>query len=144
MSKIFEAMLIPDERKLTLVTYILEDEADFWWDMITRMEDVEHMSWEAFKKLFFEKYFPQVERDTHREEFERLLHRGLTVAQYEAKFTELYRHAEYMVGSEEKKVSRFLGGLRPNIQSQLIVLMLTKYHDAVNRVLVIERSLDEV
>ena len=73
-------MSIPDERKLTLVPFILEDEAEFWWDMITRTEDVEHMTWAAFKKLFFEKYFPQVEQDTHREEFERLLQRGLSVA----------------------------------------------------------------
>ena len=65
------------------------------------------------------------------------------MAQYEAKFIELSRHAEYMVDTEEKKVSRFLRGLRPNIQSQLIVLMLTEYRDAVNKVLVVERSLDE-
>ena len=44
LSKIFEAMLIPDERKLTLVPFILENEAEFWWDMITRTEDVEHMT----------------------------------------------------------------------------------------------------
>ena len=107
------------------------------------MEDVDQMSWDDFKTLFLAKYFPEVEREAQREEFERLLQRGMTVAQYEAKFTELSRHSEYMVDTEEKKVSRFLRGLRPNIQSQLIVLMLTKYHDAVNRALVIERSLDE-
>ena len=56
---------------------------------------------------------------------------------------ELSRHAEYMVDMEEKKVSRFLRGLRPNIQSQLIMLMLTEYSDAVNRALLVERSLDE-
>ena len=52
LTKIFEAMQIFDERKMTLVPYILEDEADFWWDMITRTEDVESMNWEVFKKLF--------------------------------------------------------------------------------------------
>ena len=111
--------------------------------MIARTEDVEHMTWVAFKKLFLRKYFPQVERDARREEFEKLLQRGMTVAQYEAQFTELSRHAEYMVDTEEKKVSRFLRGLRPNIQSQLIMLMLTEYSDAVNRALLVERSLDE-
>ena len=108
-----------------------------------RLSHVEHMTWAAFKKLFLENYFPQVERDARREEFERLLQRGLTVAQYEAQFTELSRHVEYMVDTEEKKVSRFLRGLRPNIQSQLIMLMLTEYSDAVNRALLVKRSLDE-
>ena len=65
------------------------------------------------------------------------------MAQYEAKLTELSRHAKYMVDTEEKKVSRFLRGLRPNIQSQLIMLMLTEYSDAVNLALLVERSLDE-
>ena len=136
-------MSILDERKLTLVPFILEDEAEFWWDMIARTENVERMTWAAFKKLFLGKYFPQVERDARREEFEKLLQKGMTVAQYEAQFTELSRHAEYMVDTDEKKVSRFLRGLRPNIQSQLIMLMLTDYGDAVNRALLVERSLDE-
>jgi hypothetical protein len=107
--------------------------------MITRTEDVEHMSWEDFKKLFLEKYFPKWSGML----IEKLLQRGLTIAHYEAQFTEWSRHAKYMVDSEEKKVSRFLRGLRPNIQSQLVMLMLTEYRDAVNRALVVERSLDE-
>ena len=41
LSKIFEAMSIPDERKLILVPFILEDEAEFWRDMIARTEDDE-------------------------------------------------------------------------------------------------------
>ena len=65
------------------------------------------------------------------------------MAEYEAKFIELSRHAEYMVDTEENKVRRFLRGMRPNIQSQLTVLMLTVYRDAVNWVLVVERGLDE-
>ena len=44
LTKIFEAMQISDEKKMTLVPYILEDEADFWWDMITRTEDVDTMT----------------------------------------------------------------------------------------------------
>ena len=65
------------------------------------------------------------------------------MAQYEARFTELSRFLEYMVDFEEKKVRRFVRGLRPTIQSQLKVLMLTRYRDAVIRALVVERGLDE-
>ena len=72
---------------------------------------------------------------------ERLLQHGMTVAQYEAKFTELSMHAKDMVDMEEKKVRRFLKGLRPPIHDQLVVLMLTEYRDVVNRDLVVERCL---
>ena len=41
--------------------------------MITRTEDMGRMSWEGFEKLFLAKYFPEVEREAQREEFERLL-----------------------------------------------------------------------
>ena len=74
---------------------------------------------------------------------ERLLQRGLTVAQYETRFTELSRFAEYIMDSEVKKVSRFVRRLRPTIQSQLAVLMLMRYRDDVNCALVVERGLDE-
>ena len=83
--------------------------------MITRTEDLDTMSWSGFEKLFLAKYFPDVEREARREEFERLVQRGLYVAQYDAKFTELSRHDEDMVDTEKKKVRRFLRGLRPPI-----------------------------
>ena len=140
LTKIFEAMKVPDEKKLILVPYILEDEAGFWWDMVTKTEDMDTMSWSGFEKLFLAKYFPEVEREARREEFGRLLQRGLTMAQYEAKFTELSRHAKDM---EEKKVRRFLRGLRPPIHDQLVVLMLTEYRDVVDRALIVERCFDD-
>ena len=41
-------MQVSDEKKMILVTYILEDEADFWWDIITSTEDMDNMSWSGF------------------------------------------------------------------------------------------------
>ena len=41
VTKIFDSIQVADERWLTLVPYILEDEADFWWDMVTRTKDVD-------------------------------------------------------------------------------------------------------
>ena len=51
-----------------------------------------------------EQYYPQTERDARREEFLRLYQGSLFVAQYESHFTDLSRHALYMVDTEEKKV----------------------------------------
>ena len=45
--------------------------------------------------------------------------------------------------TEEKKVRRFLRGLRPPIHDQLVVLMLSEYKDVVNRALVVERCFDD-
>ena len=48
-----------------------------------------------------------------------------------------------MVDTKEKKVRRFLKGLRPIIQNQLAFLTLTEYRAIVNRALVVERGLDD-
>ena len=53
LTKIFEAMHMPDEKKLILVPYILQDEVDFWWDMVTRTEDMDNMTWGGFENLIW-------------------------------------------------------------------------------------------
>ena len=70
VTKIFDAMQTKEARRLTLVPYLFEDEANFWWDLVTRTKDIAQMSWEDFKTLFLANYFPEVEHEARREEFE--------------------------------------------------------------------------
>ena len=70
----------------------------------------------------------------------RLYQGSLSVAQYESHFTDLSRHATYMVDTKEKKVWQFTQGLRPTFQSLLAVLKLEGYRDVVERALIMERG----
>lgn len=54
-------------------------------------------TWESFLRAFREKYFPMTVRERKEVEFLEPTHGNLSVAQYEAKFTELAHFAPHMV-----------------------------------------------
>ena len=83
---------------------MLDKEADHWWLMTRRLlEDYGPIVWRQFKEAFYKKYFPDSVRRQKVGEFVRLEQRDLTVAQYEAKFTELSRFAPQLIATEEEK-----------------------------------------
>lgn len=67
-----------------------------------------------------------------------LTQESLSVATYEARFTNLVRFAPHVVIDEPTRVYKFLRGLRPRIHIWLAPLLLTQYTNVVNRALVIE------
>ncbi|KAL8098415.1 hypothetical protein AgCh_031247 [Apium graveolens] len=62
----------------------------------------------------------------------------MTVAEYEAKFTELSRFVHEFVNTEEKKTRRFQLGLKQWIQNRVAVLELTDYATLVQKASIIE------
>ncbi|XP_028117247.1 uncharacterized protein LOC114314916 [Camellia sinensis] len=107
--KIFEVFPCTDAYKVLLATFTLKEGARRWW-MLVRDENRD-LTWDRFKEMFYEKYFPQCIRDRKISEFEQLKQGAMSVAEYEAKFTELARYAPHMVNTEYKKARKFEGGL---------------------------------
>ncbi|KAL8089415.1 hypothetical protein AgCh_039026 [Apium graveolens] len=62
----------------------------------------------------------------------------VTVAEYEAKFTELSRFVPEFVNTEEKKTRRFQLGLKQWIQNRVAVLELTDYATLVQKASIVE------
>ena len=60
--------------------------------------------------------------------------------QYEFKFTALSRYDPTTVKSQEKRVERFLNGLRPSLKFNLTSLELTTYDEAVRKAQLLERA----
>ncbi|XP_028057444.1 uncharacterized protein LOC114261372 [Camellia sinensis] len=107
--KIFEVFPCNDTYKVLLATFTLKEEARRWWMLIRDMN--RDLTWDRFKGMFYEKYFPQCMRDRKVSEFEQLKQGIMSVAEYESKFTELARYAPHMVDTEYKKARKFEGGL---------------------------------
>ncbi|XP_074362411.1 uncharacterized protein LOC141702680, partial [Apium graveolens] len=61
-----------------------------------------------------------------------------SVAEYEAKFTELARLVPVYVSTDAQKAKRFQQGLKPKIRSGVVALQLKTYPSVVQAVLVIE------
>ena len=71
--------------------------------------------------------------------FVRLEQRDLTVAQYEAKFTELSRFTSQLIAIEEKKTLKFQDGLKPYLKNKISILKLGVYLEVVDRALLQRR-----
>eukprot|EP00261_Vitis_vinifera_P040692 XP_019081935.1 PREDICTED: uncharacterized protein LOC109124301 [Vitis vinifera] len=84
--------------------FMLDKEADHWWRMTRRLlEDQGPITWRQFREAFYKKYFPDSVRRQKGGEFIRLEQGDMTVAQYEAKFTELSRFSPQLIATEEEK-----------------------------------------
>ena len=77
-------------------------------------------------------------------EFVHLEQRDLTVAQYEAKFTELSRFAPQLIATEEEKALKFQDGLKPYLNNKISILKLGDYSEVVDRSLIAEKDNEEL
>ena len=62
IKKILDVMVVPEERRVSLTSFMLRDEADNWWDMIKTTQDVTQMVWMRFEELLLSNYFPKTVR----------------------------------------------------------------------------------
>ena len=53
IKKILDVMVVPEERRVSLASFMLRDEVDNWWDMIKTSQDVTKMVWMQFEESCF-------------------------------------------------------------------------------------------
>ena len=99
---------------------MLAGEAKQWWKTFKNSGAAHDMDWATFVQVFYDRYFPEAKRDAKKKEFIELVQKGLTVSEYEEKFTALSRFAPDMVADEASKAKRFEWGLNPSIRSSLV------------------------
>ena len=68
----------------------------------------------------------------------------MTMAQYEAKFTELSRFTLQLIVTEEEKTLKFQDGLKPYLKNKISILKLSVYLEVVNRVFIAENDNKEL
>lgn len=137
IEKAFKIVQVLENQKTTFATYMLKGEANFWWESKeTREEQV--VTWDRFKDLFFEKYFPQTMKNKMEMQFLELKQGDMSVEQYEAKFIELARFAPHQVDTEMRKARRFEQGLKPWIYNKVSVFETKKYNKLVQKAIIAE------
>ncbi|GAU45204.1 hypothetical protein TSUD_139090 [Trifolium subterraneum] len=117
---IFDAMECANENKLALGTYVLREEANQWWkNAKLRLGDRGVViTWEMFKREFFNKYFPADVKNKKVVEFMKLEQGNMLVAEYAAKFESLFAFSPHYntPEAENDKCVKFESGLRPDIK----------------------------
>ena len=112
--KLLRAPQYTDTQKVVCATFALQGPAERWWrgiEHLLRMELGENtlITWEKFKEVFNETYFPDVVRDQKEKEFSDLVQGTMTVEEYAVKFVKLSCFAPHLIPNELKKVKKVSG-----------------------------------
>ncbi|KAK2436271.1 hypothetical protein QL285_021273 [Trifolium repens] len=120
IERIFAAMGCTEEQKVVLGTYMLRDDADYWWKHASLRCGTGGLAltWTMFKREFLNRYFPMDVRNRKVIEFMELEQGNMTVAEYAAKFESLCRFAPHYntLEAEHDKCVKFENGLRPEVK----------------------------
>jgi len=115
--KIFKVMNYEDEQKLLFATYLLNEDAEYWWaGMQQQMQTREELiDWTNFRTRFLEKYFPDTARQGREVEFLALQQRDMMVQEYVNKFEHLARYSSQNI-TEEWRCLKFERGLKHELK----------------------------
>ncbi|CAA0829039.1 Unknown protein, partial [Striga hermonthica] len=122
LEMIFEVMDSPD-RYCTLCAQIqLTGDAQLWWNSYWSMRPSEKKgcTWDQFKELIREKYYPSYYRADMERQFLALTQGTHSVDEYEREFTRLRAFVPDLVGTEAKRAHRFTDGLRPTVCHNIV------------------------
>ncbi|XP_052193963.1 uncharacterized protein LOC127802285 [Diospyros lotus] len=149
MEKLLDHLHRREEEKVNCATFMLQDEADRWWKGVKRAMNprakAPYITWERFKELFNEKYFPLNVRMKKEREFMELKQTGdMTVAQYEDAFSRLIRYMPIYEGDERIKAQKFLGGLNLKLQRALSSINTQSYSEVVLQAYTTEANLSRI
>ncbi|XP_074358672.1 uncharacterized protein LOC141697979 [Apium graveolens] len=133
MEKAFALTNVGDNQKVEYATYFLKGESNYWWESAKALEAAKVITWDRFKRIFLDKYFPRYMQTQMEMKFFELKQENMTVGEYEKNFTELSRFMGEYVDSEEKRAKRFLQGLKPWLRSRVAAFELTTYAKVVQK-----------
>ena len=106
---------------------LLNEEANYWWEANQVLEESSVISRNRFTKLFLKKYVPKHLENHIELKFLEPKQESMLVAEHEAKFMELSKFIPHRVNTDEKKAKSLQPGLKPWIQSRVIVLNIASY-----------------
>ncbi|XP_028091633.1 uncharacterized protein LOC114291951 [Camellia sinensis] len=129
--------------RIALAVFELDEEVDHWWELIKNTRDMVSLSWNQFRKLFLNKYFPSTVRREQVKEFQNLEQGNMTVTQYAAKFEELARYATRYVANDEEKARMFEWGLDLTIRERVLPQRLLSYAEVLETALESEREVTD-
>ncbi|KAJ9558426.1 hypothetical protein OSB04_013040 [Centaurea solstitialis] len=143
MEMVFETCRCAKEDKVVYARSMLKADALSWWNLETGgkgSEMVRKITWDGFVKKFTQQFFPLAATKKMEEEFLRLEQGNLSVQDYTTRFIEKARFAGVYVPTEERKVERYIWGLRGNLREFVLSKEPATFQAAINAAETIERE----
>ncbi|KAI3747349.1 hypothetical protein L6452_09803 [Arctium lappa] len=135
MELAFDTSKCSEGDRVVYALAMLKDEAVMWWDVESSGRGsaaAREMSWAEFVKRFKAQFCPLAAIKKLEEEFLSLEQKDMTVREYTTKFIEKSRFAEIYVPNKERRVERYIYGLRGNIREFVSNNDPTMFQAAVN------------
>ncbi|XP_070002046.1 uncharacterized protein [Nicotiana sylvestris] len=98
---------------VSFTTFQFQGAAFTWWEDFERRRPVgaAPLTWQQFSTLFLEKYVPQSRREELHRQIEWLTQEDMSVTRYKMIFSQLARHATWMIPTYRERIWRFVDGL---------------------------------
>ncbi|XP_031120390.1 uncharacterized protein LOC116023532 [Ipomoea triloba] len=104
----FEAVDCPEERRVEIATFYLQQEADNWWSMMGPMYRQEgEFQWTDLKARMRDRFYPEHVKSAKYEEFLHLRQGTTSIQDYFAKYLELARFVPALAPDEPSKARKF-------------------------------------
>ncbi|CAA0811849.1 Unknown protein, partial [Striga hermonthica] len=118
---IFEVMECPDRFRVVCAQLQLTGDARLWWNSYWSMRPGEKAgcTWDIFKDLVRDKYYPSYYRAEMERQFLTLQQGTRTIDEYEREFTRLAGFAPDLVRTEAQRAQRFIDGLYPAVRHNI-------------------------
>ncbi|KAJ9546504.1 hypothetical protein OSB04_019047 [Centaurea solstitialis] len=142
---VFETCKCAAEDKVVYARSMLKADALHWWNVETGgkgTEAVRTMSWKSFVAKFRSQYCPLAATKKMEEEFLQLKQGVMSVQEYTTRFIEMSRFAEVYVPTEERRVERYIWGLKGSIREFVMGKDPTTFQAAIDAAELIEREKD--
>ena len=120
---VFEICSCPAACKVKYAACTFEGKALTWWNGHVKaltLVVANDMGWETMKDLMTEEYCPRGEIQKLEQELWNLSMKGTNVVAYTARFSELVALCPNMVPTEGKKIERYIWGLVPPYQGNVL------------------------
>ncbi|XP_057948180.1 uncharacterized protein LOC131143827 [Malania oleifera] len=134
-----------DEPKVCYIAFKMTKDAKRWWLSMKLLKEqrVEKITptWERFKELFFNRYFPFSIKKEKIEEFTNQTKGNMTVREYATKFVELSCFTLFLIPNEPREVRKFEKGLRCRIYELVVGFQVQNFSYLVDKAMVLKKSI---
>ncbi|KAG6478156.1 uncharacterized protein LOC122019017 [Zingiber officinale] len=137
---IFRFMALEDADMVRCATYLLKDDALLWWEGASLSVDLNTLSWEGFKEVFYSKYFTEDIRSKLTREFMTLRQGDRSVAEFVREFDRGCHFVPLIANNPKEKLRHFIDGLRPILRRDVRVADPKEFAEAVTRALRAEQD----
>ena len=105
---------MPDVDNVKCASFVLKNEACYWWETVAIRRDVKQMTWANFVEEFNEKFFNKRAINAQQKEFNEIKQESMTVSEAVTKFNQLARLCHRLVPIEEETVRRMMKMFKPD------------------------------